>query len=369
MHRTSTGGTYRLDRVFPGVGRVVRASGATTAREFAKRNALLTRLHDQGRLDLLQAIQAGTLTVTQVYAADRARQLDTLTGERASLGRPLWPAVRSWVAARPGLTGRRYGVSFAALERAGTLGATAPVEALVRVDWPALRAAWAPSPASWNHLRRALSAFLTGQLGDVHHPFRRQVLKHFGKPEREVARVPDLSPELFWRIVHAAPPHARPAFVALVATGLRVGEYLRLQETDLHPHTCSVRVPGTKTAASAATVRVSEQLWPWVAAAVPAPLAYKWLRLTWRRACRAVGVADLRLHDLRHAHGQWSVNAGVPEAAVQASLRHTSGAMTRRYTLQKDRGTVADALAGVLLGSAVPLLVPLSENGRDARTA
>lgn len=369
MHRTSAGGTGRLDRRFPGVGRIAVASGARTEAEFAKRNALLTRLYDQGRLDLLFAIQARTLSVTQVYAADRARQLDTLTGERAALGRPFWPAVRTWLATRPGVTGRRYAVSFGALERAGILATTAPVEALARVDWPALRAAWAPSPASWNHLRRALSAFLTAQLGDVHHPFRRQVVKHFGKLEREVARVPDLSPDVFWRIVRAAPPHAQAAFVALVATGLRVGEYLRLTETDLYPHTCSVRVPGTKTAASAATVRVNQQLWPWVARAVPAPLAYKWLRTYWKRAAKAVGVPDLRLHDLRHAHGQWSVNAGVPEAAVQASLRHTSGAMTRRYTMQKDRGTVADALAGVLLGSEVPQLVPLSDTGRDARTA
>lgn len=369
MHRTSAGGTYRLDRRFPGVGRIAVASGAHTAAEFAKRNALLTRLYDQGRLDLLRAIQAGTLTVTVVYAADRARQLDSLIGERAALGRPFWSAVHGWLATRPGPTGRRYAVSFAAVERARVLAPTAAVEALARVDWPALRAAWAPSPASWNHLRRALSAFLTTHLGDKLHPFRQQVLRAFGKLEREVARVPDLSPDLFWRIVRAAPPHVQPAFVSLVATGLRVGEYLRLAETDLYPHTCAVRVPGTKTAASAATVRVNQQLWPWVAAAVPSPLAYKWLRTHWKRACRAVGVPDLRLHDLRHAHGQWSVNAGVPEAAVQASLRHSSGAMTRRYTLQKDRGTVADALAGVLLGSEVPQLVPLSGEGRDARTA
>ena len=46
----------------------------------------------------------------------------------------------------------------------------------------------------------------------------------------------------------------------------------------------------------------------------------------------------LRLHDLRHAHGQWPVNAGVPEAAVQASLSHTNGAMTARYTAQLDGG-------------------------------
>src|SRR5438093_6474787 len=85
-HRTSKHGTFRLDRRFPGVGRVAVASGATTATEFHKRDALLTRLYDQGRLDLLRAIQAGTLNVTEVYAADRSGQLDTLTGDRALLG-------------------------------------------------------------------------------------------------------------------------------------------------------------------------------------------------------------------------------------------------------------------------------------------
>jgi integrase len=118
-------------------------------------------------------------------------------------------------------------------------------------------------------------------------------------------------------------------------------------------------VPGTKTAASAATVRVDPELWPWVKAAVPSPLAYKWLRLYWKRALKAVKAdVTLRLHDLRHAHGQWAVNAGVPEAAVQASLRHTNRAMTARYTAQRDRGTVASALAHVLL--EVPSSVPLS---------
>ena len=80
MHRTSINGSYRLDRVFPGVGRIAVASGATTREEFKKRNALLTRLYDQGRLDLLRAIAAHTYTVTEVYAADREGRLDGLSG-------------------------------------------------------------------------------------------------------------------------------------------------------------------------------------------------------------------------------------------------------------------------------------------------
>src|SRR6184192_3733330 len=95
-HRTSKHGTFRLDRRFPGVGRLAVASGATTATEFRKRNALLTRLYDQGRLNLLQSIRAGTLTMTEVYAAARADQLDSLTGDRGRLAASLWDAVAAW---------------------------------------------------------------------------------------------------------------------------------------------------------------------------------------------------------------------------------------------------------------------------------
>ncbi|MEX2156013.1 MAG: hypothetical protein WD773_04145 [Gemmatimonadales bacterium] len=97
MHRTSPNGSYRLDRRFPGLGRIAVASGARTATEFQKRNALLTRLFDRGRLDLLRAIQAGTYSITEVYAADREGRLDHLSGERAILTRPLWATVETWV--------------------------------------------------------------------------------------------------------------------------------------------------------------------------------------------------------------------------------------------------------------------------------
>src|SRR5712691_3292066 len=148
MHRTSSGGTYRLDRVFPGVGRLAVASGATTREEFKKRNALLTRLYDHGRLDLLRAIKAGTYTTTEVYATEREDPtLASLTGERAILARPLWATVETWAGrplwgeaadkwegAEPGPTQRRYCVSFKALKARAGLSETATVEALASVD-------------------------------------------------------------------------------------------------------------------------------------------------------------------------------------------------------------------------------------------
>src|SRR6266702_362961 len=350
-HRTSKHGTFRLDRRFPGVGRVAIASGATTATEFHKRDALLTRLYDQGRLDLLRAIQSGKLNTTEVYAADRMEQLDSLTGDRALLSANLWEAVKNWTpASAPAKqTRRRYATSFGTLERSGVLSSSATVGELAGVDWRALGAAWKGGPSDWNHLRRAVSRFLTLYLGDVHHPLRRAVVKAI-PTRKEHSRVPDLPLPLFWAIVQATPEFVRAAYVTMAALGLRVGEYLKLTKDHLLPHTLSVRIPGTKTAGSADVVRVDERLWPWIVAGVPSPLAYKWLRLHWKRACLAAEApSDLRLHDLSHCFGQWLAEAGVAENRIQTGLRHSTAAMTRKYTTMRDKGETARTMADVLL--------------------
>lgn len=373
MHRTSPNGSYRLDRVFPGVGRLALASGATTAAAFQLRNDMLTRLYRDGHHDLLRAIQAGTYTVTEVYAAEREKRLDALTGDRAILNRPLWKAVETWVGrplwgeaaekwdgAEPGHTRRRYGVSFKALKARAGLPEAATIEALGAVDWRALKARWPKSDGDWFHLRAAVSHFLADQLGDVQHVFRRALFdKKFKGPganffpfAKAAERVPDLDVPTFWRIVRQTPEYVRAAYVTIAYLGLRVGEYLRLRDTDLLPATKQVRVPGTKTAGSSATLPVAPEMWEWVRAAVPSPLAYKWLREHWVRARKAVGAGDVRLHDLRHFPAQLLVNAGRSEASVQSTMRHATPSMTRRYSRQRDRGENAKTLAEVFLASA-----------------
>ncbi len=208
------------------MGRIKRASGATTRKGFKARNDLLTRLYDRGRFDLLSAIRDGKWTVTEVYATDRENHLDRLTGDRALVSRNLWDAVDDWLptSARAHHSRRRYRVSFRALRP--RLKKSATIADLGTVNWRRLETEWGSGAADWNHLRRAVSKFLTDTLGDVHHPFRRSVMKAFPK-RPESPRVPDITPELLWRVVHAAPEHVRAAYVLLAATGLRVGEYLR----------------------------------------------------------------------------------------------------------------------------------------------
>jgi integrase len=350
-HRIGETGSYRFDRVFAGVGRINRSSGTKKLKEFQRRDQLLTELFEHAQLEALRAFQRGAVSIEELLEAKRLGRLASSglladvklqsnlwesleatfprvhwsdkTAHRylcrsrhsrvrrapGSVGRQRWQT-------SPGSTGRRYAASGAPPRRTGITCAV-------------------------------LSAGLTRLLGDVYHPFRRDVVKRI-PVAHEVARTPDLTPELFWRIVLRTPLHAQPCYVVMLATGMRLGEYLRCTRSHLQPHTFAIAVPGTKTNASEATVYVDASLWDWVVAGVPAPIKEKWIRTHWKRAAREEGAGELRLHDLRHAFGQLASDAGAPTARIQAALRHASPDMTRRYEMQKARKDVAE-----LVGRAI----------------
>jgi integrase len=330
------------------VGRIRCSSGTARLAEFRKRDGILTKLYDDAQLETLRALARGQISIEQLVEADRIGRLrgaDLLAD--MALHKSLWQSVDELVPTlgRGPETRRRYATS---LQKMRSLASTwlsdeARVSDLSRVPWNRLEALWGGSAADWNHLRRAVSTLLTAILGDVHHAFRRGVVKTI--PVRtERARVPELSPEDFHRILAATPEHARPCYMVLAATGMRLGEYLRCTRAHLNPLTHSIQVPGTKTAASAATVFVHRELWPWVEQGVPSPLQRRWMWLYWKRACRAVGLPDLRLHDLRHFYAQQADEGGASTVSVMAALRHTNPAMTRNYATRKERGAVANVV-------------------------
>lgn len=335
----------RLERL--GLGRLVIPLHTASPRVAARREALVDQLIDQAQVDVLRALGAGTLSIELVEAHAREHGLGGAgLSAQLVLAEPLWAALKATLPAmgRADATRLRYAVTVAQLRARLPRAEALAVRDLLRVDWEALRAAWPGSAADWAHVRRLASRFLSLRLGKWH-PIRAEVLARI-PVAREVERVPELTPALFHRIVEAARVDVRPVLWTLVLTGMRVGEYLRCTPADLRPALHAVAVPGTKTAGAAALVRVAPELWGWVEAGIPSPLRYKALRLAWKAALRGAGADEgLRLHDLRHAHGQWAVEAGVPEALVQVSLRHTQAATTRRYTKQHGRAAVAAGLA------------------------
>ena len=158
----------------------------------------------------------------------------------------------------------------------------------------------------------------------------------------------------------------------MVATGIGPGEFVRCEPEDLLPHSRALRVHGTKEGRKGTqTIPLSAELWTWARRAIPCPVTQDCLYRQWKRACKAAGAGELRLYDLRHAYGQWLVDAGVPEARVQVGMRHKTAGMTRRYTKQRDRGSNAQVMTAVLFGeSESPATSPAAARGlRVARHA
>jgi integrase len=235
------------------------------------------------------------------------------------------------------------------------LGPHAPVAALglmTRQQWEQLHAFWPASDADWNRMRMALSSAPAELLGDETYPLRHRVIKLMPmNPEAD--RVPDISPAKFEEILTLIPEPLRCVFRLLALTGLRIGEYLALGPEHLRPHTNTIVVMGTKTRASQGTVYVATSHWHLVEQAVPSRFGHSWLYRVWTDACDAAGVPDARLHDLRHCHAQWAIDAGAQQVEVMASLRQASLVQTQRYA-KKRSATAAGARLAAIVSTGLP---------------
>jgi site-specific recombinase XerD len=86
---------------------------------------------------------------------------------------------------------------------------------------------------------------------------------------------------------------------------------------------------------------------------------------SWDSARREAGLADVRIHDLRHSYASFLVNAGRSLSEVQRLLGHTQINTTQRYahpshdTLLDATNSVNTALSGVF--------VPMASASPDAQ--
>ena len=162
-------------------------------------------------------------------------------------------------------------------------------------------------------------------------------------------------------------PERRAAHVAtIVALALRWGESKRLRGDDVQLPL--VRVPGTKTAASARTVPVVgvfRDVLEWALARAPGrdqdrPLFDPWpnfLRDV-KAACKRLGYAPVRANDLRRTPSSWLRAEGVEPHLIGALMGHTTSAMVERVygKLQPEglRSLLVDRLlAGPLGGESL----------------
>jgi integrase len=69
---------------------------------------------------------------------------------------------------------------------------------------------------------------------------------------------------------------------------------------------------------------------PWVFAHKDGSRLYD-IKKSFGTACASAGIADFRVHDLRHTCAAWLVSAGVPLAEVKDVLGHSTIKMTEKY--------------------------------------
>lgn len=326
-------------------------SGTTDRRVFERRERLVDQLVDDVQLEVLMALHSGALAieVVEAHARDHGLSGAGLLAQ-VTLSRPLWDTIEETLPrmGRADATRTRYTLSSQQLRTRLDGADGMRVRDLLTVDWEALLEIWPGGASDWMHLRRFLSRFLSLALGGKWHPVRHQILARI-PTQAEAERVTELAPDDFLKIVEHAREDMRAPLMTLVLSGMRMGEYLACDETHLRPAITSIAVPGTKTSASDGLVKIDEGLWHWVEFGVPSPVRYRQFVKLFKDAIDAAGLPrTLRLHDLRHAHGQWAVEHGVPEAFVQVSLRHTQAATTRRYTKSSNLTVVARGIATAL---------------------
>ncbi len=123
-------------------------------------------------------------------------------------------------------------------------------------------------------------------------------------------------------------------YATLLGTGLRLGEALSLQWSDVDLARGVVLVRGGKTANARRAVLLPAELVRDLKAARGLGLVFPGANPWTIRKChfyplvKRLGLPRIRLHDLRHLHGTFLLEAGADLASVSARLGHSSKAFT-----------------------------------------
>jgi integrase len=160
-------------------------------------------------------------------------------------------------------------------------------------------------------------------------------------PRVPAGRLRYLQPTELHAVLKACPVWLRPIAALLAFTGMRRGELLGLRWLDVDHAGGRIMLPQTKNGTGrvvwlsemARTVlnslprgRATELVFPPSKQVSPANVS-----LTLLRTCRRLGIADFRLHDLRHTAASWLMMTGADIYTVAQLLGHKDVRMTARY--------------------------------------
>ena len=157
----------------------------------------------------------------------------------------------------------------------------------------------------------------------------------------------------------------------LLLTGCRKGELIALRFSEVHDD--RLVLADSKTGPrpvflspqARAILARQPRLGPFVFPSPTDPSKSRSAELSlWRKARRTAGIADVRLHDLRHTFASHAAMAGIPLPVISRLLGHAQMRMTLRYAHVSDRETQA---AAERIGSAIA--ATLAGRGPVGRTS
>jgi hypothetical protein len=329
-------GTLVLDRTFPGVGRIKRASGVTEPKFYQLLDAMLVTLYKGGRLDLLRAIKDGTLTPLEVWSHFRLQDMDRLP--RPETLKPFRKTALAWAQRYKGRRGQgiheRHRYELVAKLR--TLADCGPKGATV-AEAPALLLAYRAAcedegtHRTFNYAKAALQAFLRATVGR-RSPVYVAVADVEGLEVRKQARRAPHLPEDARALRERLGDEAGAIWWGMCCSGMGPTEFWGRWET--RPGLV-LEVFGTKRAAR-------HRRLPLVTALRRPGMTYG----AFRRRLAAVTDGALVPYDARRAFTHWMEQAGIPRTRRRAYLGHAIGDVTELYERHEvDRYLAEDGAA------------------------
>ncbi len=364
---------------------VLKLSTGTRSLALARQyDQLVLDLKELGRLDALQALKAGQVTIRELYANRLPARLEALLQRGTSpLLRPLVEEFLTVGGYDTGVRERsmqRYRTSWRGVlklmpddAKLGDLtsGFVSEFKRLRRLRAEGLGKSL--SPATVNRDLAAIGALLSWCTREKGLTVERPSLRY----QRESkGRTRWLTREELSAFQEQCPAEWWPLFGLLFASGITISEALGLRRDDLDLRGRRLGIHEEygrrlKRDSRNRELSISESLVPvladWYRARVEPqpdarvfPFTYWPARKAWAAVCKKAGIYGATIHDARHTFAVHAVQNGVPEARLQKLLGHAHPGTTRRYAmhapeqfLEQDAERVARSMG---IGDARPRL-------------
>jgi integrase len=184
--------------------------------------------------------------------------------------------------------------------------------------------------------------------------------------EAEIARLAEV---LDAEMQRSGNPYPSSAIKLLLLTGCRKGEITNLRWDHVDFERGCFRLPDSKTGAKVVYLNVPTRALlqklprmagnPRVIPGMRSGGAGPAIDKTWSRVRNAAGLADVRLHDLRHSFASVGVADGLSLPVIGALLGHKHAATTARYAhLAADPLRVANDAVGARIAAAMERRIP-----------